>query len=75
MKENNKESPSNLDASCSSCKKGILAYNGQVNKGIYSHMLPPLGFHVRYGIFVQYRDTIIPLQFSLAIAHHEPKLS
>jgi hypothetical protein len=38
-------------------------------------MMPPLGFHVTYGIFVQYEDTIIPLQFSLVTIHHESKLS
>jgi hypothetical protein len=56
-------------------RKGILAYNGEISRGIYSYTLLSFGFHVRYGILFQYRDTIIPLQFNLVTAHHEPKLS
>jgi hypothetical protein len=73
-KENNKESPSHL-APILIERKRILTCSEQINRGIYTNMQPPLGFHVRYGIFVQYRDTIIPLQFSLVTAYHEPKLS
>jgi hypothetical protein len=72
-KENNKESPSNPLVLLVS--KGILACNGQTNRGIYSYTLSPLGFHVRYGIFIQYGDTKIPFQFNPIITHHELKLS